>query len=292
MSIICAIIKNEQKFIREWALHYLNIGFGRLYIFEDYDSDTHKEQLQDLIDEGKVVLNSLGETKFIPLDKGTIIQRNLYAKMFDMCKTGEIDAEWIGFFDSDEFLMFEDGWDLNRLEKEFENEPGILLSWKVYGANGHIQSPDGNVVDNYTTHMPEGFRLDWGLEWNVKSLVNVKNCTAERHIHVFEGCVMTNHEPLQDDLVFDKAWINHYYTKSWEDYLNRIFQRGNHHNNFRCLDKFFKCNPDIPEDKKVEMIMQQRNRHAHSTMWISRELKIISGGNIARLEQLKNDYIR
>jgi hypothetical protein len=44
-SIICAIIKDEQRFIKEWVEYYLSIGFDKLYIFEDYGSTSHKKIL-------------------------------------------------------------------------------------------------------------------------------------------------------------------------------------------------------------------------------------------------------
>jgi hypothetical protein len=292
-SVICAIVKNEQRFIREWVEYYLKIGFERLYIYEDYGSDSHKEQLLDYIENGQVILSNLEETGFIPLyKKGTIVQNRLYKKFFEMCKNKEIDADWVGFFDVDEFMMFEDGWNLERLEEEFSDCGGVLLSWRCFGANGHLKRPEGKVVDNYTTHMPDGFKLDAHWQWNVKSLVNIKKCKSMKHIHIFNGCEFTDHRnTATGDLTFEKAWINHYYSKSWEDYLDRIFSRGNMQNNFRCLDKFFKVNPDMLKDKK-RMIKENRYRHAASTMWISHDLKIISGGNVGRLNELRKKFVQ
>ena len=288
ISVICAIVKNEQRFIREWVLHYLNIGFDKLYIYEDYGSRSHRSQLEDLIAENKVELTSLSLTNFIPPYKGTRVQRKLYEKFLIMCKRGQIKADWVGFFDVDEFLMFEDGWNLDCLEKDFEDKAGIRLAWKMYGANGHIKRPRGNVVDNYTTHLPLGTSVD-GRRWSIKSFVNVKNCPGMVDIHLFRDCLNTDYSN-NDKLVFKKAWLNHYFTKSWEDYLDRIFARGNMQNNYRCLDGFFVCNPNMLPNKK-EMVFAVRYRHTQSTMWISRDLKLISGGNVERLKKLQNKYI-
>lgn len=41
--VICAIIKNEQKFIKEWIDWNLKIGFNHIHLFEDFDSATHKD---------------------------------------------------------------------------------------------------------------------------------------------------------------------------------------------------------------------------------------------------------
>ena len=291
-SVICAIVKNEQRFIREWVEHYLNAGFDKLYVYEDYESNSHKEQIKDYIKSGRVDLINL-ETSNLPIPKRGLIseggqstQRILYRWFFDQCKNNKIKADWIGFFDVDEFIMFEDGWNLKKLEEEFKDCAGILLSWKLYGANGHINRPEGNIVDNYTSHMPEGFLLDSTFRVNVKSLVNVQKCERLNTIHVFKDCVLTNRS--QDKkLSFSKAWLNHYYSKSWEDYIERIFARGNMQNNFRSLDQFFRINPDM-NDKMKEMIFSLRNRHTAATMWISRRFKIISGGNISTIAQLNN----
>lgn len=292
-SVICAIVKDEQRFIKEWVEHYLNIGFDKLYIYEDYGSKTHYNEISEYIEDNKVELINLDSNHVIPhFKKGTIVQGSLYSYFLEKCRKEHL-ADWIGFFDVDEFVFFEDGWNLEKLEEEFKDVGGILLSWKIYGANGYINRPKGSIVKCYTSHLPEGSLLDNDSQWNVKSLVNVAHSKDKRHIHVFDNCVYTNHEAfkLGHPLVFDKAWINHYYTKSWEDYLVRIFSRGNMANNFRCLDKFFKCNPELMP-KKEEMIMAQRHRHAASTMWISRDLKIISGGNERRLNELRLKYIQ
>lgn len=293
-SVICAIVKNEQRFIREWAEHYLRIGFDRLYIYEDFGSASHFEELKDLIEDGRVVLTPLATANIIPhYKKGTHVQRCLYDYFLWKCKKEKL-ADWAGFFDVDEFLMFEDGWDLTRLENYFSDKGGVLLSWKVYGANGHMKRPKGNVVDNYTKHLPEGSLIGKGRipEWNVKSLVNVRLVGNQRAIHVFDGCVFTDGKSFTNgNLVFCKAWLNHYYAKSWEDYCDRIFARGNMHNNYRCLDLFFEVSPEFSKSKKA-MIYAQRQRHCASTMWLSRDLKLISGGNERRIEELTKKYVQ
>ena len=290
-SIICAIVKNEQRFIREWADHYLSIGFDKLYVFEDFGSQTHSSELRELIDNGKVVLTSLSESKVLPhYQKGTRVQRSLYDYFLDKCKKEKL-ADWCGFFDVDEFMMFEEGWDLQKLEEDFSEYGGVLLSWRNFGANGHIKRPEGKIVDNYTTHLPDGTCINNAAEWSIKSLVNVQKVGAQRAVHVFGGCHFTDKKDFwSGNMVYCKAWINHYFTKSWEDYCDRMFVRGNMHNNYRCFDLFFKVSPELLPRKK-ELIESVRYRHTTSTMWISREMKIMSGGNVNRLNELNRQLV-
>ena len=51
------------------------------------------------------------------------------------------------------------------------------------------------------------------------------------------------------------------------------------------MDKFFMCNPDMMPEK-VQICNSLRDRKCVSTMWISKELKLISGGNQKVIEQL------
>lgn len=103
--------------------------------------------------------------------------------------------------------------------------------------------------------------------------------------HIHHGIKTNGSYDLESPLNYEKAWLNHYFTKSWEDYCNRIFKRGNMSNNYRCFDAFFKSNPDM-QDKEEELLNSVRYRHANSTMYISRKHKIISGGNLDVIRNL------
>jgi hypothetical protein len=47
---------------------------------------------------------------------------------------------------------------------------------------------------------------------------------------------------------FNKAWIDHYITKSWTEYLNRL-ARGNVTKGLRSIDFFFEVNPEMKSMK-------------------------------------------
>jgi len=152
------------------------------------------------------------------------------------------------------------------------------MSWMNYGANGHIKRPKGGILENYTK---PGVVSESDNQWAKKSLVNVSKCTGIKNIHIAEGAIDVNgntdeHAPL----VYKRIWIRHYFTKSWEDFCERIFERGNMSNNYRTLDSFFKCNPDM-EYMDRELINSVRFKKCKNTMWLSRKYKLISGGNIS-----------
>ena len=42
-SCILTVIKNEQEYLDEWIKYHLDLGIDHIFIFEDIDSDSHKE---------------------------------------------------------------------------------------------------------------------------------------------------------------------------------------------------------------------------------------------------------
>lgn len=40
---IFTVIKNEHEYLDEWIKYHLELGIDHIFIFEDIDSDTHKE---------------------------------------------------------------------------------------------------------------------------------------------------------------------------------------------------------------------------------------------------------
>lgn len=42
-TAICAIIKDEHLYLKEWIDYHLSIGFDSIYLFEDKDSKSHED---------------------------------------------------------------------------------------------------------------------------------------------------------------------------------------------------------------------------------------------------------
>jgi hypothetical protein len=95
----------------------------------------------------------------VPNYHGTGTQRALYKKLLNDFKS-EGKYDWVAFIDVDEFIMFDDDYDLEKLCSEFLDCTGIWLAWKMYNANGHIKRPVGSVIENYQNHLRKS-RTTW-----------------------------------------------------------------------------------------------------------------------------------
>jgi hypothetical protein len=100
-------------------------------------------------------------------------------------------------------------------------------------------------MDNYTKYVT--INTDW--KYNFKSFLNCKNFKKwEQPTHKVEGALF----PLNDWGGY-KAWLNHYFTKSWEEWKIKILERGDICPGNRKIEHFFLLNSDMLTLKKQLM---------------------------------------
>lgn len=284
-TCIMTMIKNERLYIKEWVDYHLNLGFDDIFIFEDYGSESHKD-----------IFKGYNNVHIIKIENTRIYNYKTCKTQIQLMKyfleklKDENKYDWCLFSDVDEFLYLEPEYTLHKLLFEYDNYPGIFLSWKMYTANGHIKCPKGNVVDNYTeftNNTIDGNKII--TQWNKKSLVNIHMASTFLTNHcIKDGVDIDYSNNINNKLLYKKAWLNHYFTKSWEDFCYRMETRGNMSNNNRTYDQFFDINTNMNKLKK-ELIFNQRYKHTLNTQYISKEYKLISGGNINDIKKLNNE---
>ena len=252
-TAICVMIKDEINYLDEWLSWHLNLGIDEIFLYEDYGSKSHSHITKpygDIVHLNSIdiIFNSPNPNKNV-INTGERTQRQLFNYFPQMYKN---DFDWILFNDVDEFLILKQP--LHKLLEEYKDETAILLCWKWYGASRHINKPIGKVMDNYTKSVTTTF--DWG--WNFKSFLNCKNFKKwEKPIHKVEGGVF----PLTD-WGGHKAWLNHYFTKSWEEWKIKILERGDNFPGHRKIEHFFQLNRDmfpLKDDLLLDLNRDKKN---------------------------------
>lgn len=283
---VVLLIKNEHSYLKEWIEYYLNLGVTHLFIGEDYGSDTHK----NITDEySQVTLINVQE--YLPNWDETVgicsRQIKFYDKVFQNHKK---DFDWMGFFDVDEFVVIESGT-LENFLKDYEEYEGVVLAWKNYGACGNIKQPYESVIKSYPYAIPVYIYDCQGKSFgNCKKLQKVEFMHAISHdcVDVFKNFSFKESLYCAEMGVpsnWKIAWINHYFTKSWEDWLKRML-RGNMKNNYRTLDTFFEYNPDM-EHLSYKLISEAAplyNDMRSLNNVISRKYKIYANSYIKSLK--------
>lgn len=231
---ICAILKDEHQYLKEWIDYHLNMGIDQIYLYEDITSQTHIDITKDY---DNVHLMSMGN--IIDMDNCFEKQMDIYNKFIKVYKD---NIDYVFFIDLDEFVAFADDYTMKDLIAQCDDWGAVLLPWKYYGACGHIDNPNASVVTTYHTYTPIKFpEKPNKCRLMAKAFVNMK-VGRMKHIHYH-----THSKPIvpwDSEDMYTKCWLNHYITKSWEEWCNRLFERGQNMA-LRKPDEFFKYNPDM-----------------------------------------------
>lgn len=237
MHIICSIIKNERRHLEEWIAWHLALGFNAIYLYEDFGSVSHKDITSKY---PNVFLLSPLKLGIKPSHKrlGENYQRLVYERFAHTHKG------WCAFIDADEFIMIEKGYSLDKLTKELSNQYCIALFWKNFNANGHTTAQK-SLLKSFTTE------CDMSIgNYPFKSLCRLEKVgKVESPHHIMNKFVTTDGKKAlaypNMTPVYDKCWINHYYTQSLEEWREKILTRGDLSKGNRRISEFFKYNPDI-----------------------------------------------
>lgn len=238
---ICAIIKDEHPYIREWVLYHKGLGFDKIVLYDDHSSRPYDEELGDLMQEG-----------FVEMRKWSGNQWSRQSRAYnDFVWSGDWgENDYCAFIDIDEFLCFDKAKSVAEFMGYYVEFAGVGLSWKLYNANGHIQAPKGiSTLEAYTQE------FDY-FEPRIKVIGRLKDIVCFPTVHHFVPArgrlVMTNNRTIYgmsgNYCDYTNGHIKHFLTKSWEDWVRRL-KRGNITRGLRTVKMFFDFNPDL---KKYE----------------------------------------
>ncbi|HMK88259.1 MAG TPA: glycosyltransferase family 92 protein [Methylocystis sp.] len=210
-----AIVKNEASYIEEWVCHHLNLGFDHFYIFNNNSEDNLNEVLAPYINYGVVTLIHW------PLKHGQLDAYRTALRLFGHT------TEWMSFFDLDEFYMLRQYETIPELLATIDADQ-VLVCWKLFGHSEHLARPDGLVMENYT-------HCEGALNSHNKCIVRPESVKIVdiHHCATYSGLtvnslgelVMEMHEQTEGLRSDRFIWINHYCTKSYEEYVAKV-ERG------------------------------------------------------------------
>lgn len=234
---ICVPIKNETLYLEEWLDYHLSIGISDIYLYEDEGSDDHSTITSKY---SNVHLNYISNVlnsdfyKGIQFDKqGSWKQTYLYKWFYHEYKH---QYDWILMIDVDEFLILKQP--LQDIVNQYKHLPAIMFKWKIMTASGHVNKPAGKVMDNYKNVYYKGF----------DNPVNTK-CMINCHLNETLEWEIYNHKVKDAEFPLNKghhlAVINHYFTKSWEEWKSKLLIRGDLMVGHRKIEQFFTINEDM-----------------------------------------------
>ena len=260
--VVCAIAKNENKYINEWAHHYFNLGFDHIYLYDNnFSKDPYVGDCFDVDIKNKITIFNVNNIC------GESIQERCYNNFYNTYKN---DFDWCLFCDIDEFL--DNTGEIHEFlsQEKFNKFNQIRIRWKLFGDDDLIERDESipvyqffkkPILDNegYSTqgkailrgHIEDDYLNIWlHVAYSKKNTIITclpsgkeyeKNSTNIRSLN--------NVYDYENETVF----INHYRTKTLKEFLEQKYGRTCcDTGGFVTLDMsyFFSMNKNTPEKQE------------------------------------------
>ncbi len=213
---ICAIIKDEDLYLREWAAYHSLLGVEHFYL---YDNESARSQARAL--EGF----EAGRFTFVPWP-GVAQQMPAYNHCL---KTFGKDCRWLAYIDVDEFICPMEDDDLRALLAEYEEYAGLAIPWLMFGSSGHLRRPEGMTLKNFQETLPEEYDARHNI---IKCIVDPARTLKILDPHKSfpkegEYVVSEDHRPVTRGAnrvirSVDKVRLNHYFYRSQEEFEAKL----------------------------------------------------------------------
>jgi hypothetical protein len=216
-----ALVKNEAQYIQEWLEFHFMLGVQHFYIYDNNSSDSTVDLLKRY-DAVTTIAWPQEEAK---------TQRVAYAHALS---TFGSDSRWMVFIDADEFVFPARYDTLPEALSKYEDLPGFVVPWRMFGHSGHRTRPAGLVIENYdkTVQLPHAqiSQRDYGFLRKVKSIVDPTRVKGVNpHCFLTDGGTFLTPNrklwfkshptpPAEDDHIL----LNHYFSKSQEEFEAKV----------------------------------------------------------------------
>lgn len=266
--VICAMAKNENKYINEWVKHYVDLGIDKIYLYDNNDKDS--EYVGDFIDKkylDKVVI------KNIRGQKRPKLQQDIYTGFYH--KYGK-SFDWCLFCDIDEFLFGITNFHSWLMQPQIKNALQIRVKWKLFGDDDLIERDmTKSVVETFTheikSSLHRNLEYKGNLEIQGKALVRggldnvIIRSPHFASIGYYDNIipsVLPNGKPcyskvaITEDYTNTNVYLHHYMTKSLSEFIEQKLNRTDAvYGNTLPLDYYWRINKKTNE--KIEYLRQK-----------------------------------
>ena len=253
-AIVCAIVKDEDRYLREWILYNLGLGFNKIYIYDNSANSTTSKWLntQDSKVRRGTVVHKFPESK----NERQIIA---YRDCIERFGRGNNHA-WATFLDPDEFLVLKKHETVVDFLQDLCVNGSVSINWVNFGTSNHTKYEPLPVTQRFQYHT--------GIDSTVKTIVRIsdfvrqrsphwaflKNDTQRRDTHgnfiQGKGMYGTFNPTFHEKGTTDIAAVHHYRFKSSGEFNAKYCSRGDvwhtYNNMTFCQNGKQTVVPDVP----------------------------------------------
>jgi len=222
---ICAVHKDENKYIKEWIDYHVLLGFDHFYIYDNLSQIPLKNTINDLGSQYKDLVTVILHRDEYP---STYSSKQTYAYGLCLEQYGG-ENQWIAFIDIDEFIVIHRKNNIKKFLREYVNFGGIVLNWQVFGSSG-MKKKAVNILEYFIHKMPESDPMNQ----HIKTIVNTEYTVGpgmDPHTFIYKKPYYSVNENKKKttgpiaDVNIDIAQINHYFLRSRQEFIEKM-ERG------------------------------------------------------------------
>ena len=221
ISAVCTLMLGEDKYVDEWVEYYLfGLKFDRIYI---YDNSEHNVLKYLETKYPNVFIIHSGEASPPPGQARGMRAIPVYNDWLSKNRAlpDNERVRWCAFVDADEFIVLKKHNSINHFLREYCKEGGVSINWYIYGDS------------KLTAYSPEPVtkRFVWReakVNQHVRTIVVCDDVESYTEIHGVgnfkpgknkkdtNGKIVVG--PFNPDGPTDIIYINHYFTKTKEEF--------------------------------------------------------------------------
>jgi hypothetical protein len=254
-----SIAKNEGPYLKEWIEYHKLVGFTKFYFYDNESTDNTREILQSYIEAGWV------DYTFI---SGIGKQLDAYNEAIRLHKQ---ECRWMAFIDLDEYVVPVQPYKsiaeiLNEQMSQYGKcAAGMLINWCLYGSSHLDKTPQGLITENFTQRAEQSF---WGNHVG-KTICNPRlvNSYVSPHYPYYRigaySISSSGTKKTYNWSIKPADWslvrVNHYHTKSHEQFLQKISRGMGDRPNEYAAQQFSNYDKNDVEDRS--MLAYQHKLH-------------------------------
>lgn len=209
---ICAIVKNEAPYLEEWLCYHIEKGVEHFYLYDNGSTD-----------ETPLILYRYQRLGYVTWEKilDVPVQMLAYNKFI---KDHRKNTKWCAFIDVDEFIA--STVDIKEaLQNLSPNISVLAIHWVFFGSHSKTVKDQRLVIERFT-------RRAASANHHVKSIVKMSDMIKPNenpHCYIVGRTIINEHGQslpkqyaiLKTPPTMDFIWLNHYHTKSYNEYIDR-----------------------------------------------------------------------
>jgi hypothetical protein len=222
---LVAVAKSEDYYLDEWLDYNYKLGFDKIIMYQnDWRTDIERPFLEKREWDGKV------------------IQLPVYNSFLNI----NTEYDWVAFIDCDEFIVLKKHNSIKEFINDYKDRTQVIgLNWVMYGSLGILNRTSNSLLKTFT-------KRNNNTDQHIKVIVDCKSNSTMTLPHNTDKLSMdTNgHKfsgPFNPNGPMDVAYINHYHSKTKEDWILRC-ERGRADCNLRSTQEQWDLNVNNDND--------------------------------------------